>query len=143
MGNNEYIPKASETETHKVADFTGGAANTIYKQVPEGAVVTKLFYRFNGKDHGFGAPARVPHLAVLDDKGTWHEVYDKQKKGPHNTLAGDFTFARGANQWHNAMRSFTVPVVAGNGNNLRIEFPAQADKNITVKKAKFSVEFRS
>ena len=48
----------------------------------------------------------------------------------------------GANQWHNAMRSFTVPV-AGNGNNLRIEFPAQADKNITVKKAKFSVEFRS
>ena len=28
---NEYIPKASETETHKVADFTGGAANTIYK----------------------------------------------------------------------------------------------------------------
>lgn len=142
MGNKNFIPKTTETESH-VANKTGGSAQTIYKQVPAGAVVTKIFYRFNGQDQGYGAPARVPHLAVLDSKGTWHETYDEQKKGPHNTLPNDFTFGRGSNQWHNAMRQFKKPIIAGSGNNVRIEYPAQPNKNISVKKSKFSIEFRN
>ena len=55
MGNKNFIPKTTETESH-VANKTGGSAQTIYKQVPAGAVVTKIFYRFNGQDH-YGAPA--------------------------------------------------------------------------------------
>ena len=43
MGNKNFIPKTTETESH-VADKTGGSAQTIYKQVPAGAVVTKIFY---------------------------------------------------------------------------------------------------
>ena len=29
------------------------------------------------------------------------------------------------------------------GNNVRIEYPAQTNKNISVKKSKFSIEFRN
>ena len=85
MGNKNFIPRTTETESH-VANKTDGSAQTIYQQVPAGAMVTKIFYRFNGQDHGYGAPARVPHLAVLDSEGNWHETYDEQKKGPHNTM---------------------------------------------------------
>tara|TARA_Y100000741_G_C18153055_1_gene518056 strand:- start:69 stop:776 length:708 start_codon:yes stop_codon:yes gene_type:complete len=142
MGNKNFIPRSTETESY-AANKTGGAAQTIYQQIPAGSYVTKIFYRFNGQDHGYGAPARVPHLAVLDSDGNWHETYDRQKKGIHNTMANDFTFARGSNQWHSAMRAFKTPIKAGSGNNFRIEYPNQASKNITVKKSKFSVEFRN
>jgi len=149
MYNKNFIPKNTQTESWKIdQDCSSYSCNkTVYKQLPEGALATKLFYKFSGKDQGWGNPTRVPHLAVKDDKGGWHDVYDNGKKGSHNNQAqgSDRTMARGSMQNHNAMRSFKIPVKLGKGNNVRVEYPSQgggSGHTIMAKKSKFSVEFR-
>ena len=147
MGNKNFIPKVSQVESWEedINSCSDSKKKTVYHSIPAGATVTKLFYKFKGKDQGHGNPTGVPHLGVKDNNGNWHDVWDESKKGSHNiwSQGGDRTLARGAMINHNAMKTYDG-IIAGPGNNVRIKYqmPMNSGHCITTTNSRFSVEFR-